>query len=66
MNEVFLKTKTETCHMSYSNYIYNLNEKQTDFTVITIKMIYLVSMSKSEEQSSGVVSIMLPAYTQFK
>ena len=52
--------------MSYSNYIYNLNEKQTDFTVITIKMIYLVSMSKSAEQRSGVVSIMLPAYTQFK
>ena len=52
--------------MSYSNYIYNLNEKQTDFTVITIKMIYLVSMSKSEEQRSGVVSIMLPSYTQFK
>ena len=52
--------------MSYSNYIYNLNEKQTDFTVITIRMIYLVSMSKSEEQRSGEVSIMLPAYTQFK
>lgn len=36
--------------MSYSNYIYNLNEKQTEFIVITIRMIYLVSVSKSEEQ----------------
>ena len=66
MKFFFFLTKTETCHMSYSNYIYNLNEKQTDFTVITIRMIYLVSMSKSEEQRSGEVSIMLPAYTQFK
>ena len=62
----FFLTKTETCHMSYWNYIYNLNEKQTDFTVITIRIIYVVSMSKSEEQRSGVVLIMLPAYTQFK
>ena len=36
--------------MSYSNYIYNLNKKQTEFIVITIRMIYLVSVSKSEEQ----------------
>lgn len=36
--------------MSYSNYIYNLSEKQTEFIVITIRMIYLVSVSKSEEQ----------------
>lgn len=36
--------------MSYSNYIYNLKEKQTEFIVITIRMIYLVSVSKSEEQ----------------
>lgn len=36
--------------MSYSNYIYNLNEKQTELIVITIRMIYLVSVSKSEEQ----------------
>lgn len=52
--------------MSISNYIYNLNEKKTDFIVITIRMIYLVSMSESEEQRSGVVIIMLSAYTQFK
>lgn len=40
--------------MSYSNYIYNLNGKQTEFIVITIRMIYLVSVSKSEEQIKGL------------
>ena len=40
--------------MSYSNYINNLSEKQTEFIVITIRMIYLVSVSKSEEQIKGL------------
>ena len=53
-------------NLSYVIFELHKNEKQTDFTVITIRMIYLVSMSKSEEQRSGEVSIMLPAYTQFK
>lgn len=49
-----------------STSIYNLNEKQTDFIVITIRMIYLVSRSKSIDwQRSGVVIIILSAYTQF-
>ena len=52
-------------NLSYVIFELHKNEKQTDFTVITIRMIYLVSMSKSEEQRSGEVSIMLPAYTQF-